>query len=182
MSGTPVILRLPNLAIGSFDRKRLILKQAGQGVLAGLFQGSKIDRRLDQRPNWPRCIQRPVEAGKAWMTTAQHGLQLASFRVGDQHRAFYAFGCFAQTLQRIGHGLFSLGLDDRVKAGENPQPFLSEVFVAVVLSQLPLHQIEKRRVGAVGQTATLRHAERRLPRLSSFLGTDHLLLSQQIDD
>ncbi len=159
-----IVLRSPDLAILPLDRQRLILQPAGQGVLAGALQSGQVDRRLDQRTNRPQRIQGPIETGEARLATADQGLHLTAFRTGHQHRRLDLINPLAapggETFECLGKCRFGFQLQDGIEAGENPQSFLGQIFLAVILTQLAFDQIEKAWKRAVGQTAALGNAQR----------------------
>ena len=178
-----IVLWAPDLAVAPFDRKRLILHPAGQGVLARLLQRGQVDSRLDQRADRPRGIDGAVEAGETCLAAADQGLYLTGFRVGHDHRRFDLVRPFApgQALERLAHRGFGLHLQDRVEAGKDTQAFLGQVFIAVVLAQLPLDQVEEGRERAVGQAATFGHAQRHLLRCIDLLLAGHALFGHQVE-
>ncbi|MNZ42018.1 hypothetical protein D3C78_595840 [compost metagenome] len=180
---TIIVLRFPDLAIGALDREGLVRQPTGQRVLARLFQGGEVHRRLDQRANRAHRIQGPVETGETGLAAADHGLDFAGFRVGHHHGRFNFVSALApaQSLEGVLDRGFGLHLQDRVEAGENAQAFFGQVFIAVVLAQLALDQVEEGREGAVGQAAALGHAQRHLLRCIDFCLAGHALLGHQVE-
>ncbi|MNN09664.1 hypothetical protein D3C81_1225540 [compost metagenome] len=183
MRAAVVVLRAPDLAVSTFDRERLVLNQAGQGVPGRLLQRGQIDRRLDQRADRPHGIDGAVEAGEAGLAAADQRLHLTGFRVGHDHRRLHLVRPLAarQALEGLAHRGFGLHLQDRVEAGEDAQAFFGQVFIAVVLAQLALDQVEEGRERAVGQAAALGHAQRHLLRCIDFCLAGHALLGHQVE-
>ena len=178
-----IILRTPDLAILTFYREGLIGQPTGQGVLTGALESRQVNRRFDQRTNWPHRIEHPVETGKARLATTNHRLYFAGFRVAHQHGRLNLLHALAPTKTLEGLTQRGLGLDlqDRIEAGEDAQPLLGQVFLTVILTQLALDQIKERRERTVGQTAALGNGQRLRFGLRRLLHRHHALLNQQID-
>ena len=183
MRAPVVVLRSPDLAVLAFHREGLVLYPGGQGVLARPLESGQVDRRLDQRTDRPHRVQGPVEAGEARVATADQGLDLTGFRIGHDHRRLDLVDPLAptETLERFVDGGLGLLLQDRIEAGEDAQPFLGQVLVAVVLAQLALDQVEEGRIGAVGHAALPGHAERALLGGVDFLLGRHALLGEHVE-
>ena len=179
-----IVLRLPDLPILAFDRKCRVAQPTGQGVLAWPLQRRQIDRGFDQRTNRSHRIQGAIEASEARLATADQGLHLTAFRAGHQHCRFDLINALAapggKTLECLTERRFGFHLQDGVEAGKNPQPFLGQIFLAVILTQLAFDQVEKARERAVGQTAALGDAQRLELGRRHLISGNHALLGQHI--
>src|SRR5690606_20250075 len=118
---------------------RRIVHRGDQRVGLRLLQRRQKYRWLDQRPNGPGGIQRPVEAGKAWIATANQGENFPGLRAGDDHgRLRLRASPLPEPLEAVGYRLFRLQLQQRIEAGKDPQAFAGQILILVVLAQLTL--------------------------------------------
>ena len=181
MKAAVVIARCPALPSRGIDQ-RAVVDQGCQRIPVGLFQRCQIGHRLDQRTGQPARIQCPVEPNGLGLAIPHQGQHLAGLGIGNDRCALQGSSArltLLQLRQAIGHGVLGGCLDARIEGGEHPQALRYQIFGFVILAQLPLYQINKRRIGGATGGAR-RHVQRHLLGKGGVLGADQVLFDHHI--
>ncbi len=141
--------------------------------MRGIGERREVDRGFQERAHGPRGVQGAVESAEAHVAPPDQRLHLARLGVGDHHRAFQPR--LAEDLASVELRDLALeralrsGLYARGERGEDAQTFRAQVGFVVVAPQLPVHEIEKGRVGRGAHRGLLVDAQVRSASLGVFL-------------
>src|SRR5207248_11695736 len=131
----------------AFPDEGTVVDRRDERIARRLRQGGEVNRRLEERADRPRRVDRAVVAAITRVASADERLHLAARRIGDHYRAFEAGLAEAALLVVLSDALGkrALGrlLRARIERREDAQAFRAQILVVVVAAQLPVHELDE---------------------------------------